>query len=42
MQAALKLRAISQKLRFSFRRKAQVRTNTLFIFIKSAPCKGDT
>ena len=26
MQAALKLRAISQKLQFSFRRKAQVRT----------------
>ena len=27
---------------FGFRRKAQVRTNTLFIFIKSVPCKGDT
>ena len=38
----LKLRAISQKLRFSFRRKAQVRTYLLFIFIKSVPCKGDT
>ena len=42
MQAALKLRAISQKLRFSFRRKAQVRTYLLFIFTKSVPCKGDT
>jgi len=29
----LKLRAISQKLQFSFRRKAQVRTNILFIYI---------
>ena len=38
----LKMRAISQKLRFSFRRKAQVRSNSLFIFIKSVPCKGDT
>ena len=38
----LKLRAISQKLQFSFRRKAQVRSNSLFIFIKSIPCKGDT
>ena len=27
---------------FGFRRKAQVRSNTLFIFIKSVPCKGDT
>ena len=31
-----------QKLQFSFRRKAQVRTYLLFIFIKSVPCKGDT
>ena len=27
---------------FGFRRKAQARTNTLFIFMKSVPCKGDT
>ena len=34
MQAALKLRAISQKLCFSFRRKAQVRTYLQFNFIR--------
>ena len=42
MQAALKPRAISQKLRFGFRRKAQVRTYLHISFIRPYRCKGDT
>ena len=38
----LKPRDIPLGMSLGFRRKAQARSNILFIFIKSVPCKGDT